>query len=261
MGFGLTFNWKKFDPYKNSYNIAIGAGESVYMYAGANFAYQFSNKINLSLGGGFTHFSNGALKKPNFGINTLSPKITLTYNLNKEEVKFQQQDKPIFKKYSEFNFAFFGGAKNVLLSDNSGADIIQKFEGVFYPVYGVSFLYNRSISYKSKFGIGTDFSYDGSINAQVAIQNGEVEEIDGPFLERTQLSAFLSYELVVHRVSVVIQPGVYVYRKKFTNQTPIFYQRFGLKYNFYKNIFASVAIRAYNFKVSDFIEWSLGYSF
>jgi hypothetical protein len=80
LGFGATFNWQAFNPLTNKYNVAIGAGESFLIDAGLNFDYQLTNRINLSLGFSLTHFSNGALKKPNFGINTIAPKVSLKYN-------------------------------------------------------------------------------------------------------------------------------------------------------------------------------------
>lgn len=191
---GLTFNWRKFDPLTNNYNIAIGAGETVYIYSGIDISYQIVKRINIAFGGGFTHFSNGALKKPNFGINTLSPSATITYNLNKNLSGFK---KPVEKDLSQqdaVNISFYAGLKNVLLDDNVTTDIKLKYQGVYFPEYGISGVYNKTISYMSKIGLGATFSYDGSINAQIAIENGEIEAIDQPFPEKIQMSIYPSYE-------------------------------------------------------------------
>ena len=256
---GLTFNWRKFDPFINNFNIAIGAGETVYIYSGINISYQINERINFAVGGGFTHFSNGALKKPNFGINTLSPSATISYNLNKNLPEFK---KPLGKKISQqdaINVSFYAGLKNVLLDNNVTTDIKLKYQGVYFPEYGISGIYNKTISYMSKIGFGATFSYDGSTNAQVAIENGEIEALDQPFSEKIQMSIYPSYELNYNKVSLIIQPGFYIFRKKIKNQTPVFYQRIGLKYHFYKNIFFAVNLRAYKFYISDYIEWSIGY--
>ena len=58
---------------------------------------------------------------------------------------------------------------------------------------------------------------------------------------------------------MILQPAFYIYRKEMKNQTPVFHQRIGLKYHFTKNLFAGITLRDYDFHVSDFIEWNIGY--
>ncbi len=66
IGFGATFNWKSFNPVKNKYNVAIGAGESFLIEAGLSMHYHLTNRFELESGFSLTHFSNGALKKTQF---------------------------------------------------------------------------------------------------------------------------------------------------------------------------------------------------
>jgi hypothetical protein len=37
------------------------------------------------------------------------------------------------------------------------------------------------------------------------------------------------------------------------------YQRIGLKYHIFENIFAGINVRAYDFSIADYIEWNIGY--
>lgn len=257
IGFGATFNWKSFDPITNQYNVAIGAGESFLIDAGIDFAYALDQNIDLSLGLSLTHFSNGAIKKPNFGINTIGPKLSLKYTFN-EQQDFQTHEVPPYKKENEWLISVFGGVKNVIY-DSVDIDILEKYEGVFYAVFGVSTTYNRQISYKSKIGIGMTASYDGSVNAQVAVDNNELEANDGLFQDKFQLSIYPSYELVIHKLSLILQPAFYIYHKKTKNGSPTFHQRIGLKYHFNENMFVGITLRDYDFHVSDYIEWNVGY--
>ena len=80
LGFGITFNWKSFNPLTNKYNVAIGAGEAFMSTAGLNLEYALTDHIDISGGAAFSHFSNGAIKLPNFGINAIAPKVSLKYN-------------------------------------------------------------------------------------------------------------------------------------------------------------------------------------
>jgi len=258
LGFGATFNWKSFNPITNQYNIAIGAGQSFFIDVGLNIAYSLNKRIDMDAGFSFTHFSNGALKKPNKGINTIGPKISLKYNLH---------DRPVFLKNKFTNYAsenewlisVFGGLKNVIF-DNTNIDIIEKYEGLNFPVFGVSTVFNKQVNYKSKLGIGMSFSYNGTLDAQVAVENNQLEKVESPFSNKIQMSIYPSYELIIHNVSLILQPSFYLYRKKLKKQTPIFHQRIGIKYHFSNNFFAGITLRDYNFHVSDFIEWNVGYS-
>lgn len=255
--FGATFNWKSFNPVTNKYNIAIGAGESFMIDAGLNLEYNLTDRIEFVSGFSLTHFSNGALKKPNFGINTVAPKIGLKYNFYNHPA-FHKQEVPAYSPKNEWLFSAFGGAKNVIF-DSVNIDIIEKYEGVYFPIFGISTAYNRQISYRSKIGFGMTVSYDGSVNAQSSIEKNELEPVNGPLSDKIQLSVYPSYELVVNKVSLIIQPAFYLYRKKTKNQSPDFHQRIGLKYYITDNLFVGITLRDYAFHVSDFIEWNLGF--
>ena len=257
MGFGATFNWKSFNPVNNKYNIAIGAGVSFQIDAGLNLHYNLTNRIELVSGFSLTHYSNGALKKPNFGINTIAPEVGLKYNFY-DRPAFHKQEVPIFIKKNEWLFSAFGGAKNVIF-DSVNIDIREKYEGVFFPVFGISTTYNRQISYMSKIGAGMTFSYDGSVNAQIAVDKNELDPVDSPLSDKIQISIYPSYELVIDKLSVIIQPAFYIYRKNFKDQSPVFHQRIGIKYHISDNIFAGITLRDYSFHISDFIEWNLGF--
>ena len=259
LGLGFAFNWNNYSII-NIYNNAIGSKNTVYIDLGLKAEYQLTKDFFLDVGFSLTHFSNGRLKAPNYGINTVAPKVSLKYNLNSNEFNFKEDVIPKYECNNEFYISTFYGMKNIIY-DSLNIELSEKFEGESFDVVGISVMYNRQISYKSKIGLGIASSYDGSVNTQVAIDDGEIEIEEGPFKDNIQLSIFPSYELVVNKVSVVIQPGFYVYRKKIKNQSSTFYQRIGLKYNFYNDFYIGLNLRAYDFYISDFIEWNIGYSF
>ncbi|MCF6182431.1 acyloxyacyl hydrolase [Lutibacter sp.] len=257
LGFGATFNWKSFNPITNQYNIAIGAGQSFLIDVGLNLQYNLTRKIDIKAGFSLTHFSNGALKKPNKGINTIGPKVSLKYNFDDRPI-LKKQEIPEYVKEYEWLISAFGGVKNVIFKD-ANIDVIEKYEGLNFPVFGLSTLINRQVSYKSKIGIGMSISYNGTLDAQVAVENNELEPVESPFINKIQISIYPSYELIINKVSIILQPAFYIYRKKLKKQTPVFHQRIGIKYHFSNNLFAGITLRDYNFHVSDFIEWNIGY--
>lgn len=257
LGFGATFNWKSFNPVTNQYNVAIGAGESFYIDAGLNVQYYLTKHINIETGFSLTHFSNGALKDPNYGLNTIAPKISLKYSFDDYPV-FIKHEIPKFIKKNEWYISAFAGMKNVIF-DSVNINIIEKYEGVNFPVSGISIGYNRLIGYKSKIGFGMVLSYNGALNAQVAADNNELGAVDSPLRDKIQASFYPSYEFVIRKLSLILEPAFYIYRKKLRNPTPVFYQRIGLKYQFTNRFFAGITLRDYSFHISDFIEWNIGY--
>jgi hypothetical protein len=257
IGFGATFDWKSFNPITNQYNVAIGAGESFMIDAGLNLQYSLFKRVELQLGFSLTHFSNGALKEPNFGFNTIAPKLSVKYNFY-DNPSFIKQNIPKYNGSNEWIFAVYGGVKNVIF-DSANVALLEKYEGVYYPVFGFSTSYNRQLNYKSKVGIGMTLTYDGAVNAQAAVYAGEVGSAAGKFSDKILISIYPSYELVINRVSIVLQPAFYLYRKKVDNPSPVFHQRVGLKYHFTDHLFLGITLVAYKFHVSEFVEWTLGY--
>jgi hypothetical protein len=256
LGFGVTFNWKSFNPISNKYNVAIGAGEAFMSDAGINVSYELTNNIDLVGGASFSHFSNGAIKLPNFGINAIAPKVSLKYNFY-ERPKFYKRKLPKFIPKNEWIFSAFAGIKNIIY-DSLNVSASEKYKGAFFPIYGVSALFNKQISYNSKIGFGMTVNYNEAINAQVAVDNGKIVDIDGKFLNAFQVSIYPSYEICADKISVVLQPAFYIIRKTTKNQSPVFHQRIMIKYHITDQIFAGITLRDYSMH-ADFVEWTLGY--
>lgn len=259
LGLGLTFNWNNFNPVTNPNNIAISAEQSVFIEAGVNLEYHIAKRYFLNAGYGFNHFSNGKLKMPNQGLNTRAFKFSLRYQINNPSNTFIKREVPEFNKHFEWDIFIYGGAENVIYKGND-VDIITRYEGVYFPVYGINNTFSRCVGYKSKIGAGFSVGYNGALNAQIAVENGDLDEVDLPFGNHIALSVYPSYELVVDRLSFLIQPGFYVYRKKIEELSPVFYQRIGVKYHFLKNYYLGINLRAYKYHISDFIEWNVGRS-
>jgi hypothetical protein len=86
-----------------------------------------------------------------------------------------------------------------------------------------------------------------------------LDAIDGKFSDKLLVSIYPSYELAITKTSLIIQPAFYIYRKKLKIQSPVFHQRIGLKYHITEHLFVGITLVDYQFHVSDFIEWNIGY--
>jgi hypothetical protein len=196
---------------------------------------------------------------PNYGLNMYGGRLGVKYNL-KGQRDFIKLDIPRYKGNSEWLIGVLMAVKQVT-PDTSDYESSAKYLGVNYGIFGINTTLNRQISYKSKWGIGFDFVYDASINAQKDLASDGKPIEDPKFNQNLSIGVFPSYELVVNKISLILQPGFYLYKKQTTGTTDIFYQRIGLKYHFMDNIYLGCNLRAYSFKVADYIEWIVGYRF
>jgi hypothetical protein len=258
LGMGLAFNWNSY--LEDRYNLSMGANESVIFNTTFALERRFSNGFRINAGAGFVHFSNGSLKLPNLGINVFTPRIGAGYSFNKPEEKFIYQPVPEYSRQSEINLSAFGGWRNTLY-DGTDVDSITQRKGVNYACYGLSISYSYQISHKSKFGVGFMTDYLGFANSFITTDNGKLVANPASLSDGFELSVFPSYELVINRASVILQPGFYLYRSKYPDRTPMVYQRIGLKYYVSDNISFAVNMRAHDWSIADFIEWTIGYSF
>lgn len=270
-GLGLSFNPKIFDPSLNELgqfvnpNIAFSSHITSYITLGLNIGYDLNRHLCLRLGYDFVHYSNGRARTPNGGLNMYSPKFTLEYNANGFEKPIVKKTVPPYIKNTSVDLSAYGSFKNFVCT-MPGVDTLTKYKGIYYKIFGVTAALNRQLSYKSKFGIGFTIGYDGNNNTSVTLQNGAFVVDEGPLASRINLSAFVSYELVIDRFSIVMQPGIYIINKPkdyislITYEIrPVTYQRLGIKYHINEKLFAQISVHAYLFHHADFIEWTMGY--
>jgi hypothetical protein len=101
--------------------------------------------------------------------------------------------------------------------------------------------------------------YLGYVNSSITSENGRLLANPASFNEGLQISIYPSYELVMDKASLVVQPGFYVYRARYPERTPFNYQRIGFKYHFTNDFSVGLYMRAHYWSIADFIEWTIGY--
>jgi hypothetical protein len=257
--FGFAFNWKNHDLLENGYYYPIGSHVTVFFDFGLNSTIQISKKTDLYFGFHFTHFSNGAVKLPNDGLNMISLRGGIRY-VYTDRPEYITSDIPEFKKEWEWVVYISPSYKQTGFTyENANKESVAK--AFNYGVFTVSSGINRQISYKIKLGGGTDFSYNEAYGADTVMVNGVPEKAPSSFSNKFLIGIFPSFELVVNKLSLLIQPGVYIYKPKTdVKETPDTYQRVGLRLYLSDHLIAGVNLRAYNFSKADFIEFNVGYT-
>ena len=258
MGFGLATNWNRHDLLENNYYYPIGSTNTVFIDASLNATFFLGRNFNLTTGLVYTHFSNGAVRLPNLGVNMVGAKVELKY-IFKERPEFLKQAVPEYLKEWEWIALLAPSMRQVGFTyiAEDGDTLATAFD---YGILSFSTTFNRQISYKIKFGVGTDISYNAAYGADTVMVNGQPQKAPFETIDKILVGIYPSFELVLGRLSMIAQPGIYIYQKEVEGyETAQTYQRIGVKYHFWDHLVIGINIRAINFSQADFIEWNIGY--
>jgi len=258
MEFGFAFNWNRHQWFENHYNYPIGTNSTVYIKGGLNASFKLCKNLDLNAGFCFTHFSNGAVRLPNLGLNMAGPELELKYIFNKR-TQFIKQTIPTYLKEWEYIALLAPSMKQLgfnYITETGDTNTVVYSYGILSFSTGI----NRQISHKIKFGAGVDITYNSSHGADIILKNGEPEKAPFQSTDKILLGAYASFEIVVNKLALVMQPGLYIYKKELKGyQTPLTYQRIGLKYHLWDHLLIGMNVRAFSFTKADFIEWIVGY--
>jgi hypothetical protein len=241
--FGVASNWKTYDPQTNPMNIAIGSGITVHVNLGLRAFYQLSEKIDIGGGFSFSHFSNGGIERPNYGINMGIPSLDLRYHfVGRPEIpELTMPEEPELKR----EFIIMG-------SYSKYQTIHDTLDIYYYAVGGISpyYLWQNSEVFKS--GVGLDLNFLTGLSSRPI-------GVPGPMgWENLTVGIGYQLEVVFDRLSIVAGIGSYAVHKRYRNFHQ-FYQRMGLKFYLLENLYAGVNVRAVNFGTAEFMEFNMGY--
>lgn len=245
IGLGLSGNFKPYNEEKNPLNIAIGTKKNVFIDFGIRAQRKITNKISAGLGFSFHHFSNGALKLPNKGVNLIPLTASLTYYPN--SLQTIHNDKSTIKSYPH----------QLMYHINLGAGVkqVQRDLDKKYFKSTLSSYVSRHISHKWRIGLGGELFYSAS---------GHSEEIAED--KSGKLSSYLSggpsfYLAHVLNQNLVLNGniGYYIHNQEFNGEVQKVFLRAGVRYYVYKDFNAGISIKAHKGK-ADYIEWTLGYT-
>lgn len=237
---GIAYLTKHFNKSDNYYNIAIGSSLNAFINFGIHYCLYFK-KVKINTGISFTHYSNGAWKKPNLGFNIPSLKISVGYWSKPPSPYFQKKQN---KSNTHSNYGYdimfsFGFRQNFPADPNT------------YVVNNLAFTYEKQISFKRKLGIGIDLFYDPSI----PIREQSIPNYN-KYYPYFRSGIRLSHDLIFNSLSITIQAGGYFYDPLLPDD--IIYSKFGIRYNINSWLRANILLKSH-FVKADIIEF--GFSF
>ena len=247
--FGLSHNWEPFDDIDNPFNLAIGSYRNAYIDAKIKYVWYFSKKVSMDVGVRVTHFSNGAMKMPNAGINLFAPFVGLRYDLiAKDPIPLEQLARQKIEKTEEFNIYLASGKRAVRNTSTLNHQMAS--------LLNLSLEYLKPAGNIFKYGVGLDIGIDQNRNLGI---DGNIVQFG---TTKQQLFSALSVvgQFRANRLAVQADIGYEMLNDGKFHFSNDFHQRIGLRFYLHKHFFAGIAIKANNFSTADYIEWSIGLS-
>ena len=249
LGVGLSYLTNKFHPTENYHNYAIGSHVNVAINLSFEYRQRILDRLHSVTSVGLTHFSNGATRTPNMGINIFSmatgfswylrpPKDLIDYKLRPKNYLFEFDGKRHFVTDVQYTVGF--------------KDMSQQYgTHQYYFIQNLSGQLMLQLTERDRLGLGLEFIYDPSAKAM----NPEWTN----HLNYLKIGGLLAYEMMLDRVSFMFDLGI-------RNNAPLpatsflFYQKVGARYYFNDNLFATLSFTTYDIK-ADFISIGIGYHF
>lgn len=241
IGLGAGYNTNPFDRKLNYQNNVFGSKFTGCLHLKINYEYSLSEKVSLFSGVGLIHFSNGAAKLPNLGINVIYFNTGLIYNLSKIKVENSKIDfANVDLKKINFSVDFSNGWKDVVYSGG---------KRYLFNVLSLKTHYNTSRI--NRFTGGFEFFYDRSVN-EFRSNFGLVNDKN----RNHKSSIVIGHELKIGKVYAVLNYGIYLHQA-YNNVYAKSYQRYQIKYNFSKNYYLAAGLKVHK-GVADVIECTIG---
>ncbi len=235
---GIGYGTKVYDPVTNPKNAAISTHVNALICLGINNIFYFG-KNQLSFSADLTHFSNGANKTPNLGLNL--PYLGLGYGrLIKQREQYRGEYEEVVYRRRSINLTGIFSRKQIFPSG-----------GKTYSIYAINANYRKIYNAKTGFEAGLDL-----ISKQAIL--GYKPDIPKTQKDILQFGTYAAYVLPLEDLHFVVGMGIYL-RDKYQPEDR-FYHRIGMRYEFKNHILVNLTLKSHWAK-ADYVEWGLGYSF
>ncbi len=238
LGLGYTNN--PFDYKDNPWNQIFGARMNTYIGFGIYSGFRILDNWSVNASASLNHMSNGATRKPNNGINTLTFGLGTRYHFLKDHLPNLKRQKAPRSNERDFQ---------VFLS--YGRSQANDYNFNIYPAGSLSINHMWYRSAKSAWSVGVDAVYFGAAPYAYPENNEYVSHQDRMFY-----GVFGGRHWIMGETSLYVQIGTYVYSHIDPPQ-PV-YPRLGIRHNITDRLVAGFGIKASFFR-SEFMEFGLGY--
>ena len=229
MSIGGAYITKRFDVYENHINRAVSTHANIFFRFGIDAKIKYNPRSELVIEAGGTHFSNGKIKSPNYGLNAGTLSLGFNYLIGNPSEIIQEPVMPESGKHYVQSVNYSAGVK-----------VYDNLAGNNYFTSSLSYNLEIVINQRRRLGGGADLFYDGSINEALAVEEGNQED---EFKNLFRAGLHISYSARYKQLILGIQAGHYLYTK-YTVLTKI-YTRLSVQYMLSDHLSAGLALRSH----------------
>lgn len=241
-GMGVAYATNPYDKDSNNLNNVMSSRLSYNGNLKLTYHYQFGERINVGTGLKITHFSNGAIKLPNLGLNIVSVNFVASYKLSSGTPEYT----PIPSIIKLDKRVRIGAVLRLGWAESSPPGSGVK------PVYALGFVVQKRVSIKSLLEAGLE----GFANKAIEYEVTHGHSFDGDTLDYRRVGVMFGHQLVVNKLTFVTQLGYYLYKPYYPNER--LYTRLGLNYYFTDNVYVGFSLKTH-YAVAEVIEYSIGF--
>lgn len=250
--FGLTYNLNPFDPETNPLNDAIGGKMAVYFAVNFGWTYKWTREMDITYGIDFTHFSNGRMYTPNYGLNMFGINLGLRYHYNADQHRVDDSTYP--NQILQARYQRSKKVPNSKVDQNQSVNVylavgtVQSTQdagtktryGVFSGVLDYQYKFNNMHSATG----GLDYMVDNSL---------AVDNPSDP--DKYMIGIHAGYDFMFWRMTVGVHLGQYLTDSRGKNSL---FTRPSLRYDINNRLYAQVGLKTDGF-AADWVEWGIGY--
>lgn len=242
VGIGIASKWHNLQA--NRENMVLGTPVNIFLQYDltASYAVYANHKITISLG--VAHASNGSVREPNLGFNicTISGGYSYLFSTRGEKNNEPLDDETPCTTWS---FGVFGSVKS-----------IDAFSQKQYSIFGLTIEKLYRIAPLAMLGVELSAYTDSSIPDMLVKHN--MDGSNSVCYQRLAVTLNPTYLMGFGKLSIAFQPGVYLKNSYYGFGSMS--NKLGIRYNVWRGVTISMAIKAHWLAQADFIEVGLKYS-
>jgi hypothetical protein len=248
---GLSYVNYFYDPVSNPYNDVVGSHINLYLDLNLNMGIKLIERLDLTLGYGMTHYSNGRIHLPQKGLNNWGWQVGLSYNFGGPDEPFRRAEiiyvePPEFKPLGEVQVMLSFGVTE-WQPDSSK-------QGVHYLTSSFTTDYAYHFNERSALTLGVDIMYDASLSQSIPyIRYEDVTQI-----QKTYFGGHVGYQFTIDKLTLLLNLGTYFHHYSFDRS--FYFARVGGRIHLTDHLAVHICVKSRNGIRSDWIEWGLAYS-
>ncbi|MGI9548153.1 MAG: acyloxyacyl hydrolase, partial [Flavobacteriaceae bacterium] len=250
--FGLTYDLKPYDPASNPLNDAIGAHMAVYFALNFGWTYKWTRELDLTYGLDFTHFSNGRMYTPNYGLNMFGINLGIRYHYNADQRRLDKGPNP--EKILQARYQRSRKTPNKKVEKNQSVNVYLAFGTVQSTLdagtktrYGV---FSGVLDYQYKFNnmhgatAGFDYMVDNSL-----VKDNPMDP------DKYMIGFHAGYDFMFWQLTFGVHLGGYLSDARGKTS---YFSRPHLRYDITDRIYAQIGLKTEGF-AADWVEWGFGF--